>query len=81
MLEYVVVCVIVLFLETTSTGNDKASNMDVKKCYDEILKLIKMHDIPLPLNSRSLKELESGLKKYVPLEKICAIRENVKYCI
>ena len=57
--------------ETTSTGNDKASNMDVKKCYDEILKLIKMHDIPLPLNSRSLKELESGLKK------ICAIRKNM----
>ena len=30
MLEYVVVCVIVLFLETTSTGNDKASSMVVK---------------------------------------------------
>ena len=72
MLEYVVVCVIVLFLETTSTSNGKASNMDVKKCYDEIMKLIKTHDIPLPLTSRSLKELGSGVKK------VCAIRKNVK---
>ena len=65
-------CAIILFLETTNTVNDKASNMDVKKCYDGIIKLIKLHDIPLPLTRRSLKELGSGIKK------IGAIRENMQ---
>ena len=72
MLEYV--CAIILFLETTSTTNGnllRVTNMDVKKCYDEILKLIKTHEIALPLSSRSLKELASGVKK------VCAIRKNV----
>ena len=31
MLEYVVVCTIILFLATTSTCKNKASNMDVKR--------------------------------------------------
>ena len=72
MFEYVVVCAIVLFLETTNSTNKKANNLDVKTCYDELIKLIKTNNIPLPLTSRSLKELQSGVKK------ISAIRRNMK---
>ena len=72
MLEYVVVCAIILFLESSTGSNGKVTSTDVKNCYDEIMKLLKSHDIPLPLTSRSLKELGSGIKK------ICAIRKNVK---
>lgn len=73
MLEYVVVCAITLFFETNSVATDKISYMDVKTCYDEILKLIITHNIPLPLTNRSLKELGSGIKK------IFTIRKNMNY--
>ena len=58
ILEYVVVCAIILFLETT---NNVARIMNVKRYYDNILHLIRFHDVPLPLNSRSLEDLQSRI--------------------
>ena len=58
--EYVVVCAVILFLETTT---NVAHILDVKKYYDDILHLIRLNDIPLPLNARSLQDLQSAFKK------------------
>jgi hypothetical protein len=66
ILEYVVVCAIILFLETT---RNMAQILDVKKYYDDILHLTRLHDIPLPLNSRSLEDLQSAFKKAFAVRK------------
>ena len=70
ILEYVVVCAIILFLETK---NNLAHILDVKKYYDDILHLIRLHDIPLPLNSRSLENLQGAFKKAFAVRKTISL--------
>ena len=36
---------------------------DIKKYYDEVVNLIGMYDIPLPVNNRSLVDLQKAVKK------------------
>lgn len=66
ILEYVVVCAIILFLETT---HNVAQILDVKKYYDDILNLLGVHEIPLPVNSRSFEDLQSAVKKAYAVRK------------
>ena len=57
---HLVVCSIILFLEIT---DNIPQILEVKNLYDEILDLVHSHHIPLPLNSRSLNDLQNALKK------------------
>ena len=66
MLEYVFVCAIALFLETT---RNVADVLKVKSYYDDILHVVRLHDIPLPLNSCSLEELQGAFRKAFALRK------------
>ena len=36
---------------------------DIKKYYDAVVNLIGMYDIPLPMNNRSLENLQKAVKK------------------
>lgn len=66
ILEYAIVCSIILFLEMT---NMIAQICDTKKYYDEVVKLIGIYDIPLPLNNRSIEDLQKAVKKAFAVRK------------
>ena len=66
ILEYVVVCAIIQFLETT---HSVAQIIDVEKYYGEIVNLILLHKIPLPLHSRSFEDLQYAVKKTFAVRK------------
>ena len=66
ILEYAIVCSIILFFEMT---NMIAQTCDIKKYYDEVVKLIGIYDIPLPVNNRSIEDLQKAVKKAFAVSK------------
>ena len=69
LLEYVVICAIVLFLEA-KVGHSNI--LDVKKFYDKILSLINIYNIVLPLTCRTLLDIDKAIRK------VFAIRNAMK---
>ena len=46
-----------------------AQTCDIKKYYDEVVKLIGIYDIPLPVNNRSIEDLQKAVKKAFAVSK------------
>ena len=70
MLEYVIICAIVLFLEANA-GHSYI--LDVKNFYDMILSLVKTYNIMLPLTCRTLLDIEKAIRQ------VFSIRKGMKF--
>lgn len=70
LLEYIIICAIVLFLEANA-GHSYI--LDVKNFYDMILSLVKTYNIMLPLTCRTLLDIEKAIRQ------VFAIRKGMKF--
>ena len=66
LLEYVIICAIVLFLES-NVGH--AYILDVKNFYDMILSLFKTCTIMLPLTCRALLDIDKAIRQVFSIRK------------
>lgn len=71
MLEYVVVCAIIMCLEMIT--NVKIMAKDVKMVYDSIVSFLELNRIPLPLTNRSITDIEKGVRKAF------SVRKTIQY--
>ena len=66
LLEYVIICAIVLFLEANV---EHSYILDVKNFYDMILSLVNTHQIMLPLTCRTLLDIDKAIRQVFSIRK------------
>ena len=66
LLEYVIICAIVLFLEANV---EHSHILDVKNFYDMILSLVNTYQIMLPLTCQTLLDIDKAIRQVFSIRK------------
>ena len=66
LLEYVIICATVLFLEVNV---EHSYILDVKNLYDMILSLVETHNIMLPITCRTLLDIDKAIRQVFSIRK------------